>query len=64
MPTEQWMEKYGTTLKNRQDFEKRHPNWHTDPDSWWFASVGRAGSQAPLWLSEGVSEDGELCRGG
>ncbi|KAL6776233.1 hypothetical protein ACKKBG_A20330 [Auxenochlorella protothecoides x Auxenochlorella symbiontica] len=53
MTEEKWMAKYGTTLANQLDFQSRHPNWHTDTDSWWYKSVGRSSGQQPLWLSDG-----------
>lgn len=61
MGQEEWMRRYGTTLANYEDFQRRHPNWHVDEDSWWFKSVGRSADTKPLWLSEGVSRSGTGC---
>lgn len=47
---EEWMEEYGEVLASEEYFESRDPKWHQNPQSWWYREVGRAGSEAPLWM--------------
>jgi DNA-directed RNA polymerase subunit L len=50
MSRDEWMSKYGAVLASEEHFERRDPNWAANPQSWWFAQVGRDGDAPPLWM--------------
>lgn len=49
---EQWMAQYGGVLQSEEWFEGKAPGWNYDKNSWWFQSVGRGGSNQPLWMQQ------------
>ena len=54
MSREEWMRRFGDVLASEQHFEGLDPGWQSNPQSWWYREVGRAGEEPPLWMRKEV----------